>query len=170
LIASAYGNVYVAQVALGADNQQTIKAFAEAAAHPGPSLILAYSTCIAHGVDMTTGIAHQKEAVDSGYWPLYRYDPELSHAGEHPLQLDSRKPFIPLRQFADREARFSMLRRSRPAEADQLMELAQSDVNERRRLYEQLAGIERTSPDAGAVGAAPPGDPQGAGAASQEDQ
>ncbi len=151
LIASAYGNVYVAQVALGADNQQTIKAFAEAAAHPGPSLILAYSTCIAHGVDMVTGIAHQKEGVDSGYWPLYRYDPALSHAGEHPFQLDSRKPTIPLKQFASKEGRFSMLQRSRPAEAERLLQLAQKDVDERRRLYEQLAGIERSSPDAGGL-------------------
>jgi len=161
LIASAYGNVYVAQVALGADNQQTIKAFAEAAAHPGPSLILAYSTCIAHGIDMATGIGHQKEAVDSGYWPLYRYDPVLSNAGEHPLQLDSRKPSIPLKQFADKEARFWMLQRSRPAEAELLMALAQRDVNEGRRLYEQLAGIERTSPDAATSEPDPPRDPAG---------
>ena len=149
LIASAYGNVYVAQVALGADNQQTIRALAEAAAHPGPSLIIAYSTCIAHGIDMTTGFSHQKQAVDSGYWPLYRYDPHLSHAGEHPMQLDSRKPMIPLRDFTSKEARFSMLARSHPAEAERLMELAQRDVDERRKLYEQLAGIERTSPDSG---------------------
>ena len=143
LIASSYGNVYVAQVALGADNQQTIKAFAEAAAHPGPSLILAYSTCIAHGIDMKGGIGHQKEAVDSGYWPLYRYDPARAHAGDHPLVLDSRRPVIPVRQFEESETRFTQLRRSRPAEAAELLEEAQHDVDERWHLYEQLAGIER---------------------------
>ena len=152
LIASSYGNVYVAQVALGANNQQTIRALAEAAAHPGPSLVVAYSTCIAHGIDMTTGISSQKRAVDSGYWPLYRYDPKLSHGGEHPMQLDSRAPVMPLREFTSKEARFSMLARSDPAEATRLADLAQRDVDERRRLYEQLAGIERSSPDFGAAG------------------
>ena len=155
LIASAYGNVYVAQVALGANNQQTVRAFADAAAHPGPSLIIAYSTCIAHGIDMRTGISSQKRAVDSGYWPLYRYDPHQSHAGEHPMQLDSRKPVIPLQDFTNKEARFAMLARSHPEEAQRLMDLAQKDVDERRRLYEQLAGMERTDPGEGPSDSAP---------------
>jgi pyruvate-ferredoxin/flavodoxin oxidoreductase len=147
LIASAYGNVYVAQVALGADNAQTIKAFAEAEAHTGPSLIIAYSTCIAHGIDMATGMSHMKDAVDSGYWPLYRFDPRRGTQGQHPLALDSRAPSIPLKDFAANEGRYSLLARSKPQLAERLMELAQEDVNERRRLYEQMAGIERHAPD-----------------------
>ena len=149
MIATLYGNVYVAEVALGADNQQTITAFAEAAAHRGPSLILAYGTCIAHGIDMSTGQSHQREAVATGYWPLYRYDPSRSDAGQHPLQLDSGKAKMPIRQFTDQETRFSSLSQSRPADAAVLAELEQADVDERRRLYEQLAGLERRSPDPG---------------------
>ncbi len=148
LIASAYGNVYVAQVALGADNAQTVKAFAEAEAHDGPSLIIAYSTCIAHGIEMSTGMSHMKEAVDSGYWPLYRFDPRREAAGEHPFVLDSRAPSTPLRDFAAKEGRYSLLARSQPKLAERLMELAQEDVDERWHLYQQLAGVERHAPDA----------------------
>jgi pyruvate-ferredoxin/flavodoxin oxidoreductase len=143
MITSAYGDVYVAQVALGADNAQTVRAFAEAESHAGPSLIIAYSHCIAHGIDMTTGMGHQKEAVDSGYWPLYRYDPRRPADGEHPFRIDSRKPVLPLAQFAGREARFSMLERSRPDEYKRLMEQAQHDVDARWHLYEQMGEIER---------------------------
>ncbi len=139
-IAAAYGSVYVAQIALGADNPQAVKAFAEANAYPGPSLILAYSHCIAHGIEMGTAMAHQKEATDSGYWPLYRFDPRL----DHPFQLDSRKPKLPLAEFAGKEARFAMLARARPAEAAQLAEQAQRDVDERWHLYEQLAAVEHS--------------------------
>ena len=146
LIATAYGNVYVAQIALGADNAQTVKAIAEAEAHDGPSLIIAYSHCIAHGIEMATGMSHQKEAVDSGYWPLYRFDPRREAAGEHPFRLDSPAPTIPLRAFAAKEGRYSILGRSKPALAGRLMEMAQADVDERRRLYEQLAGVERHQP------------------------
>ena len=146
LIASAYGNVYVAQIALGADNAQTVKAFAEAEAHDGPSLIIAYSTCIAHGIEMATAMSHQKEAVDSGYWPLYRFDPAREAAGEHPFLLDSRAPTIPLSDFAAKEGRYSLLARSRPDVAQRLMKLAQQDVDERRHLYEQMAGVERHAP------------------------
>jgi pyruvate-ferredoxin/flavodoxin oxidoreductase len=146
LIATAYGNVYVAQIALGADNAQTVKAFSEAEAHDGPSLIIAYSHCIAHGIEMETGMSHQKEAVDSGYWPLYRFDPGREAAGEHPFMLDSRAPTIPLREFAAKEGRYSILGRSQPALAARLMDMAQADVDERRRLYEQLAGVERHQP------------------------
>jgi pyruvate-ferredoxin/flavodoxin oxidoreductase len=135
LIASSYGNVYVAKVALGADNPQTVKAFAEAEAYPGVSLIIAYSTCIAHGIDMETSMGHQKEAVDAGYWPLYRFDPRV----EHPLRLDSRAAKIPLSEFTDKEARFTMLKRARPDDAERLGAEAQAAVEERRRLYEQLA-------------------------------
>ncbi len=136
LIASSYGNVYVAKVALGADNPQTVKAFAEAEAYHGVSLIIAYSTCIAHGIDMETSMGHQKEAVDSGYWPLYRFDPR----SDHPLHLDSRAAKIPLSDFTDKEARFAMLKRARPDDAERLAAEAQAAVTEQRRLYEQLAG------------------------------
>ena len=110
LIAAAYGDVYVAQVALGADNPQTVKAFAEAESYRGPSLIIAYSHCIAHGIEMATAMAHQKEAADSGYWPLYRHDPRL----EHPFQLDSRPPKLPLAEFTAKENRFAMHRPREP--------------------------------------------------------
>jgi pyruvate-ferredoxin/flavodoxin oxidoreductase len=142
MIASAYGDVYVAQVAMGADNPQTVKAIAEADAYPGPSLVIAYSHCIAHGIEMKKGMEQQKLAVDSGYWPLYRYDPRHAHAGEHPFRLDSRKPKLPVSEFMSREARFAMLGRARPAEAAELGALAQHDVDERWHVYEQLAQIE----------------------------
>src|SRR5450756_533522 len=147
LIASAYGNVYVAQIALGADNAQAVKAFAEAESHTGPSLIIAYSTCIAHGIDMATGMSHMKEAVDSGYWPLYRFDPRSEIEGKHPLVLDSKAPTMPLREFAAKEGRYTLLARSKPELAERLMKIAQADVDERRRLYEQMAGVERHAPD-----------------------
>jgi pyruvate-ferredoxin/flavodoxin oxidoreductase len=142
MIASAYGDVYVAQIAMGADNAQTVKALAEADAYPGPSLVIAYSHCIAHGIEMKKGMEQHKLAVDTGYWPLYRYDPRHGHAGEHPFHLDSRPPKLPLSEFTSREARFAMLARSRPAEAKELAELAQHDVDERWHVYEQLAEIE----------------------------
>ncbi|HET9780890.1 MAG TPA: pyruvate:ferredoxin (flavodoxin) oxidoreductase [Candidatus Dormibacteraeota bacterium] len=147
LIASAYGNVYVAQIAMGADNAQTVKAFAEAEAHDGPSLIIAYSTCIAHGIEMKTAMSHMKEAVDSGYWPLYRFDPRREAAGEHPFLLDSKAPSIPLSQFAATEGRYTLLARSKPELAERLMNLAQADVTERWHVYEQLAGVERHVPN-----------------------
>jgi pyruvate-ferredoxin/flavodoxin oxidoreductase len=147
LIASAYGNVYVAQIALGADNAQAVKAFAEAESHTGPSLIIAYSTCIAHGIDMATGMSHMKDAVDSGYWPLYRFDPRSEIEGKHPLTLDSKAPTMPLREFAAKEGRYTLLARSKPELAERLMAIAQADVDERRRLYEQMAGVERHAPD-----------------------
>ncbi len=138
LIAAGYGNVYVAQVALGADNPQTVKAFAEAESYDGPSLIIAYSHCIAHGIEMATAMAHQKEAADSGYWPLYRYDPRL----DHPFQLDSRPPKIPVSEFTAKENRFAILARANPSEAAALAAAEQHDVDERWRLYEQLADVE----------------------------
>jgi len=142
MIASAYGDVYVAQVAMGADNPQTVKALAEADAYPGPSLVIAYSHCILHGIEMKKGMEQQKLAVDTGYWPLYRYDPRHAHAGEHPFRLDSRRPKLPLSEFMSREARFAMLARARPQEAAELADLAQHDVDERWHVYEQLAEIE----------------------------
>ncbi len=160
MIASAYGNVYVAQVALGADDQQTLRAFLEADAWPGPSLLVAYSTCIAHGIDMTRSMTHQKDAVRSGFWPLWRYHPGLD-PHQHPLRLDSRKPTLPLREFAASEARFAMLERTNPAQARRLLALAQADVDERWRLYEQLARVERTVPHAQAPAVPPTGEGDG---------
>jgi pyruvate-ferredoxin/flavodoxin oxidoreductase len=141
-IASAYGDVYVAQVAMGADNAQTVKALAEADAWPGPSLVIAYSHCIAHGIDMGRGMQQQKLAVDTGYWPLWRYDPRHAGPGEHPFHLDSRRPKLPLTAFTEREARFAMLARARPDDAARLGALAQHDVDERWHVYEQLARVE----------------------------
>jgi pyruvate-ferredoxin/flavodoxin oxidoreductase len=146
MIAAAYGNVYVAQIALGADNAQTIKAFAEAESWDGPSLVIAYSTCIEHGIDMATSMTHQAEAVKSGFWPLWRYDPRLAVDDARAMQLDSKAPTVPLAEFQAKEARFAMLARSRPAEFATLQELAQADARERRHLYEQLAGVERHAP------------------------
>jgi pyruvate-ferredoxin/flavodoxin oxidoreductase len=141
-IARRYGNVYVAQIAIGGSDIQTVKALAEADAWDGPSLIIAYSTCIAHGIDMETSMSHQKDAVKSGYWPLYRYKPTMDEH-EHPFQLDSAAPSIPLKEFALKEARFSMLARSNPRRSAELLDLAQQDIDERWHYYEQLAGVER---------------------------
>ncbi len=146
MIAASYGNVYVAQIALGADNAQTVKALAEAESWDGPSLVIAYSTCIEHGIDMSTSMTHQAEAARSGFWPLYRYDPRKAIEGAHPLQLDSPRPSLPIREFQAKEARFAMLARSRPEEAAELQALAQADAEERWRFYEQLAGVERHVP------------------------
>jgi pyruvate-ferredoxin/flavodoxin oxidoreductase len=147
MIAVDYGNVYVAQVAMGANPLQTLKAFQEAESYRGPSLILAYSHCIAHGCEMSTAMGHQKEAAASGYWPLYRYDPRLAGLGKHPFHLDSRKPTLPLKEFALKEARYAMLARANPQQAERLLALAQRDVDERWRFYEQMAGVERSVPD-----------------------
>jgi pyruvate-ferredoxin/flavodoxin oxidoreductase len=132
----------VAQVAMGANLTQVVRAFTEAESYPGPSLIIAYSPCIAHGIDMADQLDHQKEAVSSGYWELYRYDPRLADDGEQPFKLDSRAPSTSFKDFAMKEARFAMLARTNPEEAEQLMTLGQQDITERRQLYEQLAGIE----------------------------
>ncbi len=142
MLAMAYGNVYVAHVALGASDMQTVKALLEAEAWPGPSLVIAYSTCIAHGFDMSGSMAHQRDAVRSGHWPLFRYHPDA----ERPFQLDSKPPSQPLRQFAESEARFAMLARTAPAEFERLMAVAEEDARERWRYYQQLATLPRTAP------------------------
>jgi pyruvate-ferredoxin/flavodoxin oxidoreductase len=144
-IARSYGNVFVAQVALGANDAQTVKALLEAEAWPGPSLVIAYSTCIAHGIDMSTSMRHQKDAVKSGYWPLYRFHPSEVE-GDHPFKLDSAAPTIPVAEFVAVETRFAVLARTHPERAAELAELRQSDVDEKRHYYEQLAGVERTVP------------------------
>ena len=144
MMAVDYGNVYVATVAMGANPLQTLKAFREAEAYRGTSLLIAYSTCIAHGIDMSTSMSHQKEAITSGYWPLYRYDPRAAHDGSKPFHLDSRKPTTAFKEFALKEGRYAMLARANPAQAERLLELAQKDINDRWHFYEQMAGIERT--------------------------
>jgi pyruvate-ferredoxin/flavodoxin oxidoreductase len=143
MMAVDYGNVYVAAVSMGANPLQTLKAFREAESYPGTSLILAYSTCIAHGIDMTTSMAHQKDAVSSGYWPLYRYDPREAREGFKPFHLDSRKPTTAFRDFAMKEGRYAMLARANPAHSEALLTMAQADINERWHFYEQMAGVER---------------------------
>jgi len=139
MLAMAYGNVYVAHVALGANDAQTLKAFHEAEAYNGPSLIIAYSHCIAHGYDLRHGLDQQKKAVQSGYWPLYRYNPALAHSGHSAMTLDSKAPSLPLADYMYSETRFKLLTQTRPAEAESLLALAQGDVAERWKTYEQLA-------------------------------
>jgi pyruvate-ferredoxin/flavodoxin oxidoreductase len=144
LMAVAYGNVYVGQVAMGANPAQTVRTFLEAESYPGPSLILAYSHCIAHGIDMSTSMTHQKDAVNSGFWPLYHYDPRNAQEGEHAFRLDSHKPRVQFRDFALKEGRFAMLARSNPQHAEHLIKLAQRDIDDVWHFYEQMAGVERT--------------------------
>ncbi|MEQ8790056.1 MAG: pyruvate:ferredoxin (flavodoxin) oxidoreductase [Pirellulaceae bacterium] len=143
MIAAAYGGVYVAQIAMGANPAQTVRAFLEAESYRGPSLILAYSHCIAHGIEMSTSMSHQKEATKTGFWPLYRYDPRVAHDGGHPMHLDSRKPAGKFQDFASKEARFAMLARTNPQRAEQLFALAQKDIDDQWHYYEQLANVER---------------------------
>ena len=135
----AYGNVYVAQIAMGANPQQALQAFREAEAYQGPSLILAYSQCIAHGINMRYGMQQQDLATASGYWPLFRYNPALRQVGEHPFQLDSPRPTRPLKDYAYNELRYRALTLTRPAEAEQLLREAQAGVEEKYRTYEALA-------------------------------
>jgi len=139
MMAVTYGNVYVAQVALGANDRQVVNAFLEAESYNGPSLIIAYSHCIAHGINMAKGMDQQQLAVDSGYWPLYRYDPRLKEQGKNPFQLDSKAPKIPLEQYAYNENRYRMLTQIDPQRAEMLMAEAQDAVNERWQKYEALA-------------------------------
>ncbi len=140
LQAIAYGNVYVAQVAMGGNPQQTLLAFREAEAYPGPSLILAYSHCIAHGIDMRQGLRQQDLAVASGYWPLFRYNPALRDAGATPFVLDSPRPHVKFRDYAYNEIRYRALAQSRPEEAAKLLASAEQAINEKYRLYEDMAG------------------------------
>ncbi|RMF90684.1 MAG: 4Fe-4S dicluster domain-containing protein, partial [Nitrospinota bacterium] len=139
MIAMTYRNIYVAQVAMGADDTQVVRAFLEAEAYEGPSLIIAYSHCIAHGIDMSKGMQQQKLAVESGYWPLYRYHPDRIAQGKNPLQLDSKAPKIPLERYVYNEVRYRMLLQSHPETAKKLLEEAQRDVEERWHRYEQMA-------------------------------
>ena len=139
LMAMTYGNVYVASIAMGAKNEQSTRAFLEAESYSGVSLIIAYSHCIAHGINMSTAMNYQKEIVDSGRWLLYRYDPRLTDAAKNPLQLDMRSPKLTAEQTMYKENRFKMLSRSNPEEAKKLLKLAQGDINTRWAMYQYLA-------------------------------
>jgi len=139
LLAMAYGSVYVARIALGANDQQTLRAFLEAEAYDGPSLLIAYSHCIAHGIEMSQGLEQQKLAVQTGAWPLYRYNPALLEEGKNPFTLDAREPTLPLEQYLYNETRYRMLQQSDPARAEALLEQARQDVKRSRRLYQQIA-------------------------------
>jgi pyruvate-ferredoxin/flavodoxin oxidoreductase len=141
LIAMTQGNAYVARVAFGASDVQTVQAFREAEAFDGPSLIIAYSHCIAHGYDLSHGLEQQKAAVQSGYWPLLRYDPRRLQEGKNPLQLDSKPPSLPLEKYIYNETRYTMLAQSDPMAARELLALAQHDVHERLTLYQHLAAL-----------------------------
>ncbi|MDT8319348.1 MAG: thiamine pyrophosphate-dependent enzyme, partial [Xanthomonadales bacterium] len=137
--AIAYGNIYVARIAMGANPQQTLQALREAEAYPGPSLIIAYSHCIAHGIDMEAGMQQQKRAVDCGHWPLIRYNPYIREAGGIPFTLDSLRPRIPLVDYRRHEDRFLSLAREHPEEAERLMNIAQEVVYQRWATYEEMA-------------------------------
>ncbi len=139
MIAMSYGYVYVAQIAMGASDLQTLRAIREADAFDGPSLIIAYSHCIAHGYDMKDGLSQQKLLVKSGLWPLYRYNPENTAQGKNPLKLDSKAPSIPVSDFAYNEARFRVLTQNNEERAETLMKSAQKDAEARWKLYEQMA-------------------------------
>jgi pyruvate-ferredoxin/flavodoxin oxidoreductase len=147
LLAMAYGNIYVARVAMGADDQQTLKAFLEAEAYDGPSLIIADSHCIAHGIDMRKGLEQQKLGVQAGHWLLYRYNPALAEQGKPPLTLDSKAPSIPLGQYALNETRYRMLHQSDAAQTESLLHQAQQDVQVRWRKYQQLAAKNQDGSD-----------------------
>jgi pyruvate-ferredoxin/flavodoxin oxidoreductase len=149
LMAVNYGSVYVARVAMGSSDMQTVKAFLEAEAHDGPSLIIAYSHCIAHGYDLSFGMEQQKAAVNSGYWPLFRYNPKLVAEGKNPFQLDSRAPSIPLKNYIYNETRYTMLTKSNPEEARHLLALAEEDVKSRWKLYDYMAHMSMNGADQG---------------------
>ena len=143
MIAMSYGNIYVAQVAMGANDTQTLRAFREAESYDGPSLIIAYSHCIAHGIpNMKYGFKQQKLAVDSGAWVLYRYDPRRIAEGKNPLQLDSREPKIDIKEYMYNEVRFRSLAQAMPERAEQLLELARADVRTRWNIYRQMAEMD----------------------------
>jgi pyruvate-ferredoxin/flavodoxin oxidoreductase len=157
LLAITYGSVYVARVAMGGSDMQTVKAFREAEAFDGPSLIIAYSHCIAHGYDLAQGMEQQKAAVQSGHWPLFRYNPDLAREGKNPLHLDSKAPSIPLERYAYNETRYTMLVHSQPEAARKLLLEAQDDVRKRWLMYELLASAGSQGENGGGGGDGPAG-------------
>ncbi len=140
LLMTTYGSVYVATVAMGADDVHTVRVLREAESYHGPSLVIAYSHCIAHGYDLVHGLAQQSAAVKSGAWPLFRYDPRRRDAGENPFQLDSKAPSIPFKQYAYNETRYTMLAHADPDGARAALAAAEGDIARRWQLYERLAG------------------------------
>jgi pyruvate-ferredoxin/flavodoxin oxidoreductase len=147
MMAISYGNVYVAQIAMGGNDGHTVKAFLEAASYEGPSLIIAYSQCLMHGFDLAKGMEQQSLAVASGHWPLFRYDPRRSAEGLNPFQLDSKAPHIPLKEYAYNETRYRMLAQSMPERAEMLLAEAQQAVYDRWVKYEKMAHSEAAAPD-----------------------
>jgi pyruvate-ferredoxin/flavodoxin oxidoreductase len=141
-IAMSYGNIYVAQIAYGANMTQTVRAFREAETYPGPSLLIAYAHCIAHGIDMESGTDLHKLAVDTGFWPLYRFDPALAAQGKSALQLDSKAPSAGLDEFMYKQNRFRVLRQTQPKRAEMLLESAKQDVAGRWKYLEQMAALD----------------------------
>ncbi|MCB0102750.1 MAG: pyruvate:ferredoxin (flavodoxin) oxidoreductase, partial [Anaerolineales bacterium] len=141
LIAMSYGYVYVAKVAMGANDQQTLKALLEAESYNGPSLVIAYSPCIAHGYDMARSLDQAKLAVQSGHWPMFRYDPRLAIEGKNPLVIESKEPSIPFAQYAYNETRYKMLTQMNEERAEELMKEAQQDAKSRWTLYQQMASM-----------------------------
>ena len=139
MLTMGYGYIYVAQIALGANENQTLKAFQEAESYDGPSLILAYSHCIAHGIDMSKGLDQQKLATTSGYWPLYRFDPRRTDEGRNPFQLDSKKPKVPFKAYAYNENRYRTLTLTNPEAAAKFLKQAQKNVTAHWKKYEQMA-------------------------------
>ena len=137
--AISYGTVYVARVAMGASDVQLVKALIEAEQYNGPSIIIAYCHCIAHGINMKLGLTQQKLAVDSGYWPLIRFNPDLLKVGENPFKLDSKPPKIALEDYIYNETRYKMLTKSMPERAKMLLKMAQEEVNNRWHLYEKMS-------------------------------
>jgi pyruvate-ferredoxin/flavodoxin oxidoreductase len=145
LLAISYGNIYVARVAFGAKDAQTVRALQEAEAYDGPSLVIAYSHCIAHGYDMKFGLEQQAAAVGSGHWPLYRFNPEMARTEQNPFTLDSKLPSQSLESYIYREGRFRILQQSNPQAAERLLELAKQDVTDRWVTIKQLAGMNGSS-------------------------
>ncbi|MDX1429579.1 MAG: thiamine pyrophosphate-dependent enzyme, partial [Rhodothermales bacterium] len=145
LLAMGYEYVYVAQIAMGANENQTIKAFEEAESYDGPSLIIAYSHCIAHGIDMARGMDQQRLASASGHWPLFRYDPRRAEANENPFQLDSKPPSVPFKDYAYNENRYRILEQMDAATASRLLSRAQKDVDRKWKKYEEMARSGDTS-------------------------
>jgi pyruvate-ferredoxin/flavodoxin oxidoreductase len=142
MIAMTYRNIYVAQVAMGGSDRQTLQAFVEADSYEGPSLIIAYSHCINHGIDMSQGLVQQKLAVEAGVWPMYRYDPRLIEEGKNPLQLDSKAPSIRVSEYAYNETRYRMLLQMDEERAEELMRKAQEDADRRWAIYSQMAAMD----------------------------
>ena len=143
LIAMSYGNVYVAQVSFGANDMQLIKALNEAEAFDGPSLVIAYSHCIAQGFNLADGLNHQKDAVETGAWPLYRYNPDNAKNGKAPLMLDSKAPSRPLAEYMSNEARFQIVNKTNPERYETLLNKAQENVHQKRSLLEYMSQMKK---------------------------